>query len=120
MQTFCEKTFEFKILIDPFATGRYVELPKSPEIEISPDQPERLVLVAPTKVGVNTPFNLLSRLEDGWGNPCTNVDGEIAVGEKGHLPKNSRVHKLKGGISNIKFICKKEQLSHRCFGWQMV
>ncbi len=108
VQTFCEKTFEFKILVDPFATGRYVELPKSPEIQIIPDQPERLVLIAPTKVGVNTPFNILAKLEDMWGNPCTNVDGEIAVEEKDHLPKNKRGHKLEGGISNLKFICKKE------------
>src|SRR4030043_1880453 len=47
-QTFCEKTFEFKILVDPFATGKYVELPKSPKIAILPSEPARLIILAPT------------------------------------------------------------------------
>ncbi len=36
MQTFCEDSFEFKVLVDAFATYDYVELPKSPELRIVP------------------------------------------------------------------------------------
>lgn len=32
MQTFCEKTFELKVLVDAFATQQFVELPVNPEL----------------------------------------------------------------------------------------
>jgi hypothetical protein len=75
VQTFCEKTFEFKILVDPFATARYIELPQSPELEIIPDRPHKLVIIAPTKVKTHQPFEFLIKLEDRWGNPCVNQGG---------------------------------------------
>lgn len=71
-QTFCEKSFEFKVLVDPFATAKYIELPKSPEIEIMPSKPNRLIIVAPTKTNAGKQFKALIKIEDYWGNPCIN------------------------------------------------
>ena len=36
MQTFCESTFEFRVLVDAIATYNYVELPVQPEIAVVP------------------------------------------------------------------------------------
>ena len=41
MQTFCEPTYEFKVLSDPIATTDFVELPVQPTINIVPGKPER-------------------------------------------------------------------------------
>ena len=39
VQTFCEHTFEFRVLVDAIATYNYVELPVQPEIAIVPGKP---------------------------------------------------------------------------------
>ena len=80
MQTFGEKTFEFKVLVDPFATAKYLELPSSPVIKIIPDRAARLKVVAPTKVKAGAFFNFLVKIEDQWGNPCFNQDGVFLLG----------------------------------------
>lgn len=85
MQTFCEKKFIFKIFVDPFATGRYLEIEKSPEIEVLPGQATQLKIVAPTKVEKNTFFKALIKIEDRFGNPCRQLDGIF------RLEKNSQI-----------------------------
>jgi len=69
IQTFVEKTLEFKTLIDPIATYEFKELDNSPEIEIVPDKPVKAVSIAPSQVKIATPFNYYLKLEDRWGNP---------------------------------------------------
>lgn len=97
IQTFLEKTFEFKVLVDPFATARYVEVKNSPEMEIIPGKPKRLVVIAPSKVKKNSKARALIKLEDEFGNPCIYEEGEIKVeksdyfdGERRLLFKNGR------------------------------
>jgi len=46
-QTFCEDSFELKVLVDRYATYVYEELPKSPTYRIIPGEPETLVAIAP-------------------------------------------------------------------------
>ena len=50
LQTFCEKKFDFKILVDPFATQDLIPLPdgKHPEISIVPTIGKNWKLVAPS------------------------------------------------------------------------
>ncbi len=69
MQTFCEETFEFKTLVDPFATYEFKELPVSPTLRIVPGPPVRAVLIAPSQVRAGEPFTYHLKLEDRWGNP---------------------------------------------------
>ena len=57
MQTFIEKGFEFKIVVDPFATGKFVELINNPKINVTSGDPKRLAVIAPTTVGRNKQFN---------------------------------------------------------------
>ncbi|HJP30972.1 MAG TPA: DUF3604 domain-containing protein [Candidatus Latescibacteria bacterium] len=77
-QTFRERTFEFKVVVDAFGTGQFVEIETQPEIEIVPDVASRLVLVAPTKVACNEEFCLGVKLEDEWGNPAVGYRGQVA------------------------------------------
>jgi hypothetical protein len=69
MQTFCEPTFEFKTLVDPYATFQFKELPQSPVLRIKPGEPVRALCIAPSTVKVGARFTCHLKLEDRWGNP---------------------------------------------------
>jgi len=69
MQTFCERTFEFKTLVDPIATFEFKELPRSPDVRIVPGEPVRAVCIAPSQVRLGRKFHYHLKLEDQWGNP---------------------------------------------------
>ena len=69
MQTFVEKTFEFKTLVDPIATYQFKEIPKSPHIRIKPGKPVKAVCIAPSQVTEKRKFSYFLKLEDRWGNP---------------------------------------------------
>lgn len=78
-QTFRERTFEFKVVVDAFGTGQFVEIETQPEIEIVPDRAARLVLLAPTRVERNEAFAVGLKLEDEWGNPATGFEGTVEL-----------------------------------------
>ena len=79
LQTFCEDTFEFKILVDAFATYNYVELPGSPEIAVVPGPPARWVAVLPTLRRAGEPFRLCLKAEDRWGNPSDRAEARLTL-----------------------------------------
>jgi hypothetical protein len=67
-QTFQEKEHIFKFLVDPFRSRVYYEV-ASPPCQIIGGPADCLQLVAPSECVVNTPFSLLVRVLDRWGNP---------------------------------------------------
>jgi hypothetical protein len=69
LQTFCEDTFEFRVLVDAIATYNYVELPEQPTISIIPGPPVLWKAVIPTGRNAGDVFSLKMKGEDGWGNP---------------------------------------------------
>ena len=79
MQTFCESTFEFKVLVDAFATYEFTELPKSPEIAIVSDVPSMWKAVLPTLRRAGDPFRLCLKGEDRWGNPSDKCDQTLVL-----------------------------------------
>ena len=79
LQTFCEATFEFKVLVDAIATYNYVELPASPTIAIVADEPSRFVAVLPTMAMAGQPFRLSLKGEDRWGNPSDRCDLRLGL-----------------------------------------
>ena len=79
MQTFCEGTFEFKVLVDAFATYEFTELPKSPEIAIVPDVPSMWKAVLPTLRRAGENFRLCLKGEDKWGNPSDKCDHTLVL-----------------------------------------
>lgn len=74
LQTFCEQTFEFRVLVDAMATYNYVELPKQPEIAIVPGRPVRWKAIMPTGRAIGSGFRLSMKGEDAWGNPSNQCD----------------------------------------------
>ena len=74
IQTFCEHTFEFKVLVDAIATYNYVELPQQPEIAIVPGPPTLFKAILPTLRVSGEPFRLCLKGEDRWGNPSNRCD----------------------------------------------
>ena len=76
LQTFCEHRFKLKVLVDPIATGEFVELKDSPTLTISPDQPRNWKLVTPTDIEPWEIFRLNIKAEDAWGNPA-DLSGQI-------------------------------------------
>ncbi len=77
MQTFCEDTLEYKVLVDAFASYDYVELPQSPEIRLVPGEPARWKAVLPTMRKRGAKFRLSLKAEDRWGNPTNRTDTTI-------------------------------------------
>lgn len=77
IQSFCEDTFEFKVLIDAFGTGEFTELPSSLVFRIVPGEPVRWVSILPTTIPMGVPFRLFIKAEDYWGNPTELCDSEV-------------------------------------------
>lgn len=79
VQTFCEPTFEFRVLADPFATYHYTELPVQPFIAVVAGPPVLWKAIVPTLRGVGQPFRLGFKGEDKWGNPSDQVAGVFTL-----------------------------------------
>ncbi len=69
VQTYCERNFQFRVLVDAIATYDYVALPQSPGIEIVPGPGVQWRAVLPTVVRQGEQFRLGIKSEDKWGNP---------------------------------------------------
>jgi len=69
LQTFCETRHEFRVLVDPCATGHFYPLPDRPWISIVAGPPVRWKAVVPTHGRPGEPFALGLKAEDLWGNP---------------------------------------------------
>jgi hypothetical protein len=79
LQTFCEDTFEFRVLVDAIATYNYVELPEQPTIRIVPGPPVLWKAVLPTQRLIGDVFNLKLKAEDKWGNPSNLCDQRLGL-----------------------------------------
>lgn len=79
LQTFCENTFEFRVMVDPIATFNYQPLPEQPVIRLVPGVPERWVAVVPTLRRVDEIFALKIKGEDKWGNPSDQCDATFRL-----------------------------------------
>ncbi len=77
LQTFCEETFEFRVLVDPIATYGYQPLPVQPTIAIVPGPPERWQAILPTLRRIGEPFRLSIKAEDKWGNPSDKAEARL-------------------------------------------
>ena len=79
VQTFVEPTFEFKVLVDAFATYNYVELPQQPSIAVVAGPPVLYKAILPTQRRVGEAFGLGLKGEDKWGNPCDQLDAVLQL-----------------------------------------
>ncbi|MEM6609309.1 MAG: DUF3604 domain-containing protein [Pseudomonadota bacterium] len=85
LQTFCEDTFEFRVLSDPIATFNFQPLPVQPMIDICPGPPERFLAVLPTLRRPGEQFALKIKGEDRWGNPSDRCDHSFRIRGQGRI-----------------------------------
>lgn len=78
-QTFRDPRFEWKVLVDCFGTGAFVELPSAGTLAIVSGPAAELHLVAPTDVTVGEPFAVALRALDRWGNPVDLITTEAQL-----------------------------------------
>ncbi|MDH5356889.1 MAG: DUF3604 domain-containing protein, partial [Gammaproteobacteria bacterium] len=93
IQTFCEDTFEFRVLVDAIATYNYVELPRQPIISIVPGPPSLFKAIIPTQRRIGDSFSLRLKGEDRWGNPSNLCDQSF------RLRANLKVDNLPQSVS---------------------
>jgi len=74
VQTFCEDTFEFRVIVDAIATYNYVELPEQPVVSIVSGPPVLWKAILPSERRSGTAFRLCLKGEDRWGNPSDQCD----------------------------------------------
>ncbi|MGD9827553.1 MAG: DUF3604 domain-containing protein [Hyphomicrobiaceae bacterium] len=79
LQTYCEREFEFRVLVDAIATYDYVALPESPRIDIVPGPPSRWRAILPTLVRQGEAFRLSIKSDDKWGNPSNQIDTTLTL-----------------------------------------
>ena len=79
-QTFCEDTYEFRMAVDCFGTGQFIELDDNPILEIVSGPPSKMVVMTPSQCDVDEDIYLVVKVEDGWGNPCASYRGQIEFG----------------------------------------
>lgn len=77
VQTFSEPTFEYKFLVDAFATYNFVEVPDLPTIRIIGGPPVLFKASVPTLRKIGDVFQLGFKGEDRWGNPSPSVSGRF-------------------------------------------
>ena len=69
-QTFLEAKRYFWVAVDAEGDGGFVTLAAPPSLSIVGGAAVKLVVIAPSTVTAGTPFSLLVRAEDQWGNPA--------------------------------------------------
>lgn len=79
MQTFVEPTFEFRVLVDAFATYNYVELPRQPNFAIVAGPAASWKALLPTLRRAGETFRLGFKGEDKWGNPSDQVEATFTL-----------------------------------------
>jgi hypothetical protein len=79
VQTFVEPSFEFRVLVDAFATCDYTELPVQPTISIVAGAPTGWKAILPTLRRCGDAFRLGLKGEDQWGNPSDQVEGTFRL-----------------------------------------
>ncbi len=77
-QTFDLKDFEFRVMVDPLATGRFVRV-ESPHLEVVSAPAANIEAVWPTEVRSGQATWLQVRATDVWGNPATSYTGTVQL-----------------------------------------
>ncbi|WP_193188166.1 DUF3604 domain-containing protein [Nisaea sediminum] len=85
LQTFCETSFEFRVLVDPIATFNFQTLPVQPEIAIVPGKPESYSAALPTLRRPGERFELKLKGNDRWGNPSDRCSGTFHLEAEGDI-----------------------------------
>ncbi|MFB6159858.1 MAG: DUF3604 domain-containing protein [Haloferacaceae archaeon] len=95
-QSFPERGFAFRVLVDAHNTGEFVALPDDLTVDVVPGAATDLAAVVPSTAAVGDEVELSVRAEDYWGNVATGFDGDVRVDAPPDLDAPDRVE-LAGG-----------------------
>lgn len=111
-QTFCEPRFEFRVLVDCFGTGSFVELESAGSVPIVGGPGAEVQLIVPTDVVLGIPFRLSVRVLDQWGNPADRYQGVLETGGSAGLfyglPSRLTLERTDQGILRLDGILARE------------
>ncbi len=79
VQTFVEENFRFRCYVDPLGTSRFAAIPGDLSIDIVPGPAKQLELRAPRFLRPGVPFKVNVRVDDAWGNACTDFGAEVLI-----------------------------------------
>ena len=79
LQSLCETAFTWLVLADVCATGHYVPVAESPDIQIVPGPPAVWKAVIPSLRRPGESFRLGIKAEDAYGNPSDQVDTRLRL-----------------------------------------
>ena len=85
LQTFCEKRYEFRVLVDPIATYNFQPLPVQPAISIVPGAATNWVAVLPSTCEIDQTYSLRIKAEDTWGNPTNKAQARLYIKSNGKI-----------------------------------
>ncbi|WP_020375948.1 hypothetical protein [Sulfobacillus thermosulfidooxidans] len=78
IQTFVEKDFRMRAYVDVLGTSRFAEI-GDVVFNIVSGPPEKVVLTGPRWSRPDESIPVLARLEDHWGNTCTDENGPLSI-----------------------------------------
>ncbi len=84
-QTFCEKRFQFRVLIDCFASGQFLVLPDSPIVPVVSGPAAELMAILPSEAFVGHQTWALIKAEDRWQNPAADYTGRVELKAAGGI-----------------------------------
>ncbi len=84
-QTFCQKDFYFRLVVDCFETSEFKEVPDQPIIPVISGPARRLVLIAPSQVAPGESCSLILKAEDKWGNVAEGYRGTVRLESSGQV-----------------------------------
>ena len=102
IQTFTEPTFEFKVLVDAFATYNYVELPVQPTIAVVAGPPVLFKAILPTLRRAGQAFSFGFKGEDKWGNPSHQNQGRFTL--EPSMPVNGLPTEILAEVGKLAYV----------------
>ncbi|MDA8392662.1 MAG: DUF3604 domain-containing protein [Actinomycetota bacterium] len=85
-QTFVERAFCFRVMVDPLGTQRYGRGPDL-LLDVVASPPARVVINTPRVVRSGANARVVAHVEDAWGNPIENLGGSITMSAKGAMER---------------------------------
>jgi hypothetical protein len=82
-QTFYQRDFYFRVLVECFETNVFKEVPDQPVIPVVAGPATRLKVIGPSQVAPGEDFCLIVKAEDKWGNVADTYKGAVDLTSSG-------------------------------------
>ncbi|HYE82767.1 MAG TPA: DUF3604 domain-containing protein [Clostridia bacterium] len=110
-QTYIQSDFHYKVLVDPYGTRVFREIPWAQlNLNVVSGPPNEIQILIPSIATVEDPFSIVVRCLDEWGNPCSGFAGTIEIeGISGcEIFERVQFSTVDFGVKRIEGFCFKE------------